>query len=68
MKELVLQNDEDTNRLGKDIAKELKAAEISSIEIHLEGDLGTGKTFLSRSIIKKLWMEGSGKKPYLYFM
>ncbi|MDC0616591.1 hypothetical protein OAO95_00895 [bacterium] len=28
MKELILQNDDDTNRLGKDIAKELKAAEI----------------------------------------
>jgi len=63
MKELVLQNDEDTNRLGKDIAKELKAAEISSIEIHLEGDLGTGKTFLSRSIIRSFGWKDLVKSP-----
>ena len=45
MKELILQNDDDTNRLGKDIAKELKAAEISSIEIHLEEILVLAKHF-----------------------
>jgi len=63
MKELILQNDDDTNRLGKDIAKELKAAEISSIEIHLEGDLGAGKTFLSRSIIKSFGWKDLVKSP-----
>ena len=63
MKELILQDDDDTNRLGKDIAKELKAAEISSIEIHLEGDLGAGKTFLSRSIIKSFGWKDLVKSP-----
>ena len=47
MKELILQNDEATNKLGKDIANEIKLVKTSSIEIHLEGDLGAGKTFLS---------------------
>ena len=51
-KELILQNDEATNKLGKDIANEIKLMKTASIEIHLEGDLGAGKTFLSRSIIK----------------
>ena len=38
------------------IKKNLKNINKSSIEIHLEGDLGTGKTFLSILIIElKIW-------------
>lgn len=63
MKELILQNDEETNKLGKDIASEIKLADASSIEIHLEGDLGAGKTFLSRSIIKNCGWSDLVKSP-----
>ena len=63
MKELILQNDEETNKLGKDIAREIKLADASSIEIHLEGDLGAGKTFLSRSIIKNCGWSDLVKSP-----
>jgi tRNA threonylcarbamoyladenosine biosynthesis protein TsaE len=63
MKELILQNDEETNKLGKDIAREIKLADASSIEIHLEGDLGAGKTFISRSIIKNCGWSDLVKSP-----
>ena len=63
MKELILQNDEETNKLGKDIASEIKLADASSIEIHLEGDLGAGKTFISRSIIKNCGWSDLVKSP-----
>ena len=63
MKELILQNDEATNKLGKDIANEIKLVKTSSIEIHLEGDLGAGKTFLSRSIIKSCGWKDLVKSP-----
>jgi tRNA threonylcarbamoyladenosine biosynthesis protein TsaE len=63
MKELILQNDEATNKLGTDIAREIKLADASSIEIHLEGDLGAGKTFLSRSIIKNCGWSDLVKSP-----
>ena len=63
MKELILQNDEATNKLGKDIANEVKLVKTSSIEIHLEGDLGAGKTFLSRSIIKSCGWKDLVKSP-----
>ena len=63
MKELILQNYEATNKLGKDIAREIKLADASSIEIHLEGDLGAGKTFLSRSIIKSCGWSDLVKSP-----
>ena len=63
MKELILQNDEATNKLGKDIANEIKLMKTSSIEIHLEGDLGAGKTFLSRSIIKSCGWKDLVKSP-----
>ena len=63
MKELILQNDEATNKLGIDIANEIKHMKTSSIEIHLEGDLGAGKTFLSRSIIKSCGWKDLVKSP-----
>ena len=52
MKKLTLINDEATNQLGSKIAMEILKSSSQEIEIHLEGDLGAGKTFISRSIIK----------------
>ena len=55
MKNIILENDEATNNLGALISKKLAEMDKSSVEIHLEGDLGTGKTFLTRSIICLLY-------------
>ena len=51
MNKIYLENDESTNKLGALISEKLKEINKSTIEIHLEGDLGAGKTFLTRSII-----------------
>ena len=63
MKDIILENDEATNKLGELISKQLLKIDKSSIEIHLEGDLGVGKTFLSRSIISNSGWDGLVKSP-----
>ena len=63
MKNIDLKNDEATKKLGEIISKNLKDINKSSIEIHLEGDLGAGKTFLTRSIISNSGWEGLVKSP-----
>ena len=63
MKNIDLKNDEATKKLGEIISKNLKNINKSSIEIHLEGDLGAGKTFLTRSIISNSGWEGLVKSP-----
>ena len=63
MKNIDLKDDEATNKLGKIISRNLKNINKSSIEIHLEGDLGAGKTFLTRSIISNSGWKGLVKSP-----
>ena len=63
MKNIYLKDDEATNKLGEIISKNLKNINKSSIEIHLEGDLGAGKTFLTRSIISNSGWGGLVKSP-----
>ena len=63
MKNIDLKDDGATNKLGEIISKQLKSINKSSIEIHLEGDLGAGKTFLTRSIISNSGWEGLVKSP-----
>ena len=63
MKNIDLKDDEATKKLGEVISKNLKNINKSSIEIHLEGDLGAGKTFLTRSIISNSGWEGLVKSP-----
>lgn len=63
MSKIVLQNDDATNNLGRDIAKKIIASKNTSIEIHLEGDLGAGKTFLTRSIIQNSGWQDIVKSP-----
>jgi len=63
MKNIDLKDDEATKKLGEVISKNLKNINKSSIEIHLEGDLGAGKTFLTRSIISNSGWKGLVKSP-----
>ena len=67
MNKIYLENDESTNKLGALISEKLKKINKSTIEIHLEGDLGAGKTFLTRSIISNSGWSGLVKSPtYTY--
>ena len=63
MNKIYLENDESTNKLGALISEKLKKINKSTIEIHLEGDLGAGKTFLTRSIISNSGWCGLVKSP-----
>jgi len=63
MKIITLKNDQATSELGKLIANEIQKLDQQSIEIHLEGDLGTGKTFLTKSIIKNSGWREHVKSP-----
>ena len=63
MNKIYLENDESTNKLGALISEKLKKINKSTIEIHLEGDLGAGKTFLTRSIISNSGWNGLVKSP-----
>ena len=63
MNKIYLENDESTNKLGALISERLKEINKSTIEIHLEGDLGAGKTFLTRSIISNSGWKGLVKSP-----
>lgn len=63
MKKLTLINDKATNDLGSKIAMEILKSSSKEIEIHLEGDLGAGKTFISRSIINSCGWKELVKSP-----
>ena len=63
MNKIYLENDESTNKLGELISEKLKKINKSTIEIHLEGDLGAGNTFLTRSIISNSGWNGLVKSP-----
>ena len=63
MNKIYLENEESTNKLGALISEKLKEINKSTIEIHLEGDLGAGKTFLTRSIISNSGWSGLIKSP-----
>ncbi len=63
MNELLLQDELATNDLGKRIANILLESDFSSVEIHLNGNLGTGKTFLVQSILRNSGWSNSVKSP-----
>ena len=68
MKNLILENDGATEKLGQKISEIIKSSDKQNIEIHLQGDLGAGKTFITRSIIKNCRQEiptGSSSLVYL---
>lgn len=53
MVKIICQNEEETSQLGEKIGGILEAGDC----VCLNGDLGAGKTFISKSIIKKLGVE-----------
>ena len=59
MMELLLETEDDTQRLGELIARYLDAPLIC----FLEGDLGVGKTRITRAIIQSLGYQGNVKSP-----
>ena len=63
MKKIYLENDDATSNIGKLISQDILNISKDNIEIHLEGDLGAGKTFLTRSIISHAGWSGLVKSP-----
>ena len=63
MKKIYLENDNATNNIGKLILEDILNISKDNIEIHLEGDLGAGKTFLTRSIISHAGWSDLVKSP-----
>ena len=55
----MLKNEEDTMALGRSIAEKLKAGDV----LALRGDLGTGKTFLTRAIAQGLGVPSRISSP-----
>lgn len=53
MRELLIRNEKDTEKFGKNLAKILKPGDV----IALAGDLGTGKTTLTKYIAKGLGID-----------
>ena len=49
----------DTDRLGRALAR----ARPDSAVVHLEGDLGAGKSTLARAMLRALGVEGSIRSP-----
>ena len=63
MNKIYLKNDDATNNIGKLILEDILNISKDNIEIHLEGNLGAGKTFLTRSIITHAGWSGLVKSP-----
>ena len=59
---LFLADDSETERLGRELARLVQRAE-SALAIYLDGDLGMGKTTLSRGLLRGLGHEGAVKSP-----
>lgn len=59
---LFLENESETEKLGGELAAIAQSSE-RSITVFLEGDLGMGKTTLSRGVIRGLGHKGAVKSP-----
>ena len=60
---IFLKDSDATDDLGKKISKLISSSDNNVIEIHLIGELGTGKTFLTKSILNALGWHGVVKSP-----
>lgn len=59
---LFLEGESETERLGDELARLVKAAGHGAT-LYLDGDLGMGKTTLSRGVMRRLGHEGAVKSP-----
>jgi tRNA threonylcarbamoyladenosine biosynthesis protein TsaE len=59
---LFLADESETERLGRELARLVQRAE-NALAIYLDGDLGMGKTTLSRGLLRGLGHEGAVKSP-----
>jgi len=59
---LFLADDSETERLGRELARLVQHVG-SALAIYLDGDLGMGKTTLSRGLLRGLGHEGAVKSP-----
>ena len=57
--QIAVRNEADTIALGNQLAKQLKPGQL----IFLQGDLGAGKTTLTRGILRGLGYQGKVKSP-----
>ncbi|NOQ94563.1 MAG: tRNA (adenosine(37)-N6)-threonylcarbamoyltransferase complex ATPase subunit type 1 TsaE [Methylophaga sp.] len=57
---LYLESESDTLKLGAQIAQHCPSQQFT---IHLEGDLGAGKTTLTRGLLRQLGHKGNVKSP-----
>ena len=60
---LFLKDPDATSDLGEEIAGLISDSSNDVIEIHLVGELGAGKTFLTKSILNSLGWQGIVKSP-----
>ena len=60
---IFLKDSDGTDDLGKKISKLISSSNNNVIEIHLFGELGAGKTFLTKSILNALGWHGVVKSP-----
>ena len=63
MKTVLLADESATHDFGEKFARDFILNNSKDLEIHLIGDLGAGKTFLSRSIINSCGWNGMVKSP-----
>ena len=63
MKTVLLGDESATHDFGEKFARDFILNNSKDLEIHLIGDLGAGKTFLSRSIINSCGWNGMVKSP-----
>ena len=63
MIEFTLKDEKATLEFGAKLAKIINESDNASLEFHLQGDLGAGKTTLVRGILSALGWHGSVKSP-----
>ena len=63
MLELILSDEPDTLKMGAAIMHAINKIKSDDVEIHLSGNLGTGKTTLVRGILKSTGWEGPVTSP-----
>ena len=61
--EINLKNENATTEFGNYLGKLIQKIEEPNIEIHLKGNLGSGKTYLVKKVINCLGWKGNVTRP-----